>query len=274
MVEEESILDLTPEKWAAMPLKFRLINYIRLVEYIYLVENKSAFKFEINDKKAVAEIVETIEQRKEGLIISGQVGCGKTFLMKLIQKVLLPGARFRFTNTVDVVSDFKLDGEESLSKYIGRDMLFDDLGFEEKGAHYANKVDCVDYLTYKRYEEFTIVAKDREPILTYFVTNLDFDQLKARYNERTIDRMRGMCKVVALSGDSFRQKRYSNIQLPDIFPINYGKTYNLPEFTMGPVKTGTLGADVKKRMDEIFGELDHENHRTIKIDKIINAKAK
>jgi energy-coupling factor transporter ATP-binding protein EcfA2 len=280
MEQNKNLLDLTPDDWASMGLKTRLWNYIKLVEYIYYLEYKSVFKYEINDPTALNEIIQVIEEGRKGFILLGEVGCGKTFLVKMLQKITLPAKRFRIVNTVDVVTNFKADGEDSLSKYFGHKMFFDDLGFEQKGVHFGDKVDVIDYLSYKRYEEFSTTNEQEEgkifkPTLTYFASNLSLSQIEERYDTRTIDRMKGMCKVIKLNGSSKRLSDVSGIILPQIFPIRYGMPKpNPPEFTMGPTKNGTLGSEVHKRMDEVFGVPDHENQRTVKIDKVITNEAK
>lgn len=281
MEQSKSVTELEPNDWAEMPLDIRLMNYIQLVEYNYQLQHKNIFKYEITDKSAVRAIVDIISEGKYGLLIAGERGSGKTLLMRMLQKCLEPAKRFRMINTIDVVGDFKADGEESLHKYLGKNILFDDLGFEQKGVHFGDKVDCIDFLTYKRYEEFTFFDPERHtsPVLTFFSTNLTPAQIEERYDQRTIDRMMGMCKLVDFQGESHRLKMYHSIQLPNIFPIHYGMgvapVFEKVEFAQekkenGIVKKGGVKMDWKKeqpgltddevKIYEYFDDLWKEQH--------------
>jgi DNA replication protein DnaC len=264
-LKEKSLLDLEAKDWAEMDLRYRLWNYIRLVEYLYQIENKKPFKYEINDPSAISKIIDLLEKGKEGILLCGEIGSGKTFLMKMIQKVMTPNERYRIINTIDLVTDFKTNGEDALGKYVDKKIFFDDLGFEQKGVHFGDKVDCIDYIANKRFIEFT-----DNGVLTFFATNLKKEQIKERYDSRIYDRILGMCVPVVLKGQSKRSYRYSDITLPQIFPIMYGQPKpNPPQFTIGPVESKPLGQQVKESMDILIGVPDHENQNTVKIGGII-----
>lgn len=264
-LKDKSLLDLEAQDWAEMDLRHRLWNYIRLVEYIYQLENKSTFKYEITDPQSISKIIEILEAGKEGILLCGEIGSGKTFLMKMIQRVMTPAERYRIINTIDLVTDFKANGEEALGKYVDKKIFFDDLGFEQKGVHFGDRVDCIDYIVYKRFIEFT-----ENGVITFFATNLSKDQVKERYDERIFDRIMGMCVPIVLKGQSKRIHRYSDITLPQIFPIMYGKPKpNPPTFTIGPEETKPLGQQVKESMDILIGVPNHETKTTVKIGGLI-----
>lgn len=264
---ERSITELEPKDWAEMKLGTRLWNYIKLVEYVDQLQHKRNFVYDIVDPVALRHIVDILEKGEVGILILGEVGSGKTFLMQMLQKVMLPLDRFRTFNTVDVITDFKSNGEETLLKYVGSKVFFDDLGFEMKGTHFGDKVDCMDYLTYKRYEDFS-----RSGTLSFFATNLDGDQMKNRYDKRTIDRIQGMCHTIVLKGSSKRKTRYAGIIMPHIFPIMYGMPKpNPPKFTIGPTENTSLGRGLKQKFSDWWPEEEaykEADKNTVKISEV------
>lgn len=248
LATDKNLTDLTPQEWDLMPLRTRLWNYIKLVEYLYYQANKSVFKYEIFDKQAIGEIVAQVDAGVAGQLVIGERGCGKSFLYKLIQKVLPPSKRFVIINTIDVVTDFKTNGEGALSKYLGRNIVFDDLGFEKPGVHFGDKVDVIDYLVYKRFIEF-----ESSGTLTSFISNLSLSQIEDRYNERTIDRMKGMCKKIIVSGGTQRLKMYNSFVLPDIYPIGYGKIKaNGPATVNDILQSNGCPPEIKQELVELF----------------------
>src|SRR6185312_1321354 len=136
---------------------------------------------------------------RKGLFISGNIGCGKTYLMKLLQENLKQ--YYRLVSCREIADKFALDGDEALEKYssireywdrvTGKKCqtiypyCFDDLGTESDKKYYGNDVNVMLDILLRRYEKGDF-------ILTHVTTNLSADELKARYGNRLTSRFKEM----------------------------------------------------------------------------------
>ncbi len=135
----------------------------------------------------------------KGLIIRGCRGSGKTMTLKIIQKVL---KNFSINNTRDVVSEFNQSGFGGISDFLNyKNRVFDDLGTEEKGLHFGNRIEVFTDLIERRYDLF-----QNKGIITHFTTNESNKEIQDRYGARAFDRLREMCCVVVL-GDNNQSRR-------------------------------------------------------------------
>lgn len=134
---------------------------------------------------------ETIYDRSKGLFVRGNYGVGKTIIFKLIQKWLPSNRKFAYNPTNDVVSIFNSEGDKAIERYkFKKERMFDDLGSEEIGVHYGNRIETFQKIIYSRYDNF-----QSKGIRTHFTTNLTNDELKKKYDERAYDRIKEMCNV-------------------------------------------------------------------------------
>lgn len=151
---------------------------------------------------------------RKGLFISGNIGCGKTYLMKLLQENLKQ--YYRLVSCREIADKFAQDGDEALEKYASireywdkttwkkcrsiYPYCFDDLGTESDKKYYGNDVNVMLDVLLRRYEkgDFT---------LTHITTNLSADELKARYGNRLTSRFKEMFNFINFPADAPDRRR-------------------------------------------------------------------
>ena len=137
---------------------------------------------------------------RKGIIISGCTGCGKTTLFRIFH---FAGTRatednvrlFACRSCRDIAIEYAdpaNGGVQSLKRHFTGAALFDDLGAENISSHYGNRADVMGEIIQSRY--------DRKA-LTFFTTNLNFDELRQTYGERVASRLAEMCNWVDMGID-------------------------------------------------------------------------
>lgn len=141
----------------------------------------------------------------KGILLFGPVGCGKTTLMRLFS--VNPNSSFSVVSSRKVAADFaKKEGGESLIEelycgtvpvyahnYFGQTEIgicFDDLGTEQNKAHFANKLNVMEYVLLNRYDNHHLKGK------THVTTNLTIDQITEEYGERVKSRAMEMFNFI------------------------------------------------------------------------------
>ena len=128
------------------------------------------------------------DNKGRGLMLMGKCGLGKSTILNYV----IP-AIFR-TKTNKVLRSIPAKEIGAIEKNDSLFIIIDDLGTESIKNDYGTKIDGVcDAISY---------AEDSSKTLL-ITTNLDAKELKERYDERTLDRLR-KCKVVVIKGKSFR----------------------------------------------------------------------
>jgi len=129
-----------------------------------------------------------VDTKGRGLMLMGECGLGKSTILNYV----IP-AIFRTKTKKSLVSTPAKELKEVV-KSNASFIIIDDLGTESIKNDYGTKIDAVaDAISY---------AEDSSKTLL-ITTNLDAADLKKRYDERTVDRLR-KCKVVVIKGKSFR----------------------------------------------------------------------
>lgn len=128
-----------------------------------------------------------------GLLCMGNVGRGKTVLCGNV----LPCIIHYWTNKI-VKGYTARELATQLDDALRRKLLFiDDIGTEHETVIFGNRIDAVP----------TIVDEaERRGNLLLLTTNLTYDELKAKYGERTTDRLCNICKAVVFQGGSLRRR--------------------------------------------------------------------
>lgn len=131
---------------------------------------------------------ETSLDRSKGLLIRGSIGVGKTAILRLIQKWLPQEEKFAYNPANDVVGLFNASGEDGVKVYKEKkNRLFDDLGAEDQGVNYGNRVEVFEKIILKRYDS---------ALTTHFTTNLSNKELQEKYGHRAYDRLKEMCQLI------------------------------------------------------------------------------
>jgi DNA replication protein DnaC len=140
---------------------------------------------------------------KKGLMICGNVGTGKTLLIKLIESCMNQSDKFLFVPCDMLTQKVMSEGAAYLEKYqsvkthSGKEnvVLFDDLGTEGVAKYYGNTINPMFDLIIKRYRLHTDWM-----LKTHFTTNLRPDEWSKTYDERTASRLNEMCNIIVLGG--------------------------------------------------------------------------
>ena len=126
-----------------------------------------------------------------GVMLTGSAGTGKTMLMRQ----LLGNGRIQHAQRD--IADWGLDQIHGWFDWRDdKTVCIDDLGAERATASYGEREDILRLVIERR-------AAGRK--ITHVTTNLDSDQIRARYGDRILDRLMGMCRVFKMVGASRRE---------------------------------------------------------------------
>lgn len=172
-------------------------------EYLACTINgyKPVTSSELHAKKSCAEFVRTYGDRKKGLLMQGPVGTGKTHLACacLIGVAKTYGVNIRYWSLAALLREEKqtfkdgFTGDSPLAVAADvRLLALDDLGVD-RPTDWA--LEAISELIDSRY---------RNGLRTILTTNLDRAGVADMYGPRTADRLRQMCDVLVLDGESRR----------------------------------------------------------------------
>lgn len=137
------------------------------------------------------QIVETVRAYLSGygVLLCGPAGVGKTFLMRCL------GVRLR---PVDDVLRYGLRDIHNWYEWTDNtNLCIDDLGAEHVVSEYGAKEDLLKLVIAHRAEH--------QGGRTSITTNMTSDEIAARYGDRTLSRILGMCKPFKLTGGNRRE---------------------------------------------------------------------
>ena len=129
----------------------------------------------------------------KGLLMSGSCGLGKSLIGIRILPPLINGVHHKVLTCCDA-SEINARADELLRYHL---LSLDDIGLEEMAYNYGNKRLVFPEL---------VDAAEKKGNLLVISTNLDVSELRQRYGERTIDRLKGITKFVPFNGNSLRGK--------------------------------------------------------------------
>lgn len=149
---------------------------------------------------------------KKGLLLYGNVGCGKTTLMRLFSENQI--ASYVVVSCRDVAGDFSKFGYDAINAYCGfyhKDTLkgrkfghnqtlgicFDDLGTEDMKKHFGNQSNVMAEVLLNRYDRISKLENR-----THITTNLTSDDIESIYGNRLRSRMREMFNMISFDKNS------------------------------------------------------------------------
>lgn len=142
--------------------------------------------------KEYEQVSDWLEDNKGlGLFLYGNCGRGKTMLAKYVIPSILMAGTGKVLRYYDV-QDLKTSYDEILSKKL---FALDDVGTEEVILDYGNRKDAFC-------EIMDFVEKKSKLIV--ITSNLNYEQLVARYGVRIMDRIKATTKRILFEGESFR----------------------------------------------------------------------
>lgn len=135
----------------------------------------------------------------KGLLLTGPVGCGKTSLMKLFASLTPVAKTFVLKPAREVTMEFSKDGYDVIHRYsrsvrAPKAICFDDIGLEPPMRYFGDHINVIGEILLSRYDLF--ISKG---IRTHATTNLNADELEARYGSRVRSRLREMFNLIAFS---------------------------------------------------------------------------
>lgn len=187
VVDADYILNEIAREMAAPSPKETAIGLDDLMAYARWMKTERGYEPSKESLKALLSYM-----KGYGVMLAGGVGTGKTmFFRSLKVKVetlsplrMLP---IRLEDIAERIRD--LDGSE---------VVVDDIGAEPVYNNFGSRLDLLPWLVEER-----LAAKGR----THFTTNLPPEDLAERYGARVMDRIRELCKVHTLTGESRRRTR-------------------------------------------------------------------
>ncbi len=155
----------------------------------------------------------------KGILLTGDVGTGKTDLFNILRTYLNNYLKSRYTFTYGVVwkftSDFSKDGYSSLDGQELHNRYYDELCLtdsrtkfpnKEQAMHFGSKLLIGEEIIMLRYNSFK-----RKGYQTHFSTNATAAELTEIYGERAFSRLTEMCNFLSLTGDDRRASGLPNI---------------------------------------------------------------
>ena len=123
-----------------------------------------------------------------GVLLTGKAGAGKTFLMREMGVRIYSATRLAEWGLSKIAGWYEW--------WDGKEVCIDDIGTEHIVSEYGAKEDIVKQVISHRCE--------RQEATTHITTNLNSAEISARYGDRTLSRMLGMCKPFAIDGENRR----------------------------------------------------------------------
>jgi DNA replication protein DnaC len=186
-------------------------------EIFSMVTKQHLFTLDNFNEKIVKELCKyftldktCIYDLKKGLFLTGPVGCGKTSLMNIF--------KFNQSNSYQIISANKMaeifssEGYEGVDKFRqgittpSKDLSFgqekiglciDDIGTEDEKKHFGNQSNVILDIIMARYEKAEVLKEHNK---THFTSNLDANEIGAKYGERFRSRLRQMCNWIDFDG--------------------------------------------------------------------------
>ena len=136
----------------------------------------------------------------KGILLNGNVGCGKTTIMTVFRAFLPRENRYTIKSCREVSFQFSEFGysvikkcsKVSLVKPIDSNYCFDDLGSEQTIKHFGNECNVMGEIILSRYDRFI-----SNKIITHITTNLTSSEIEDYYGTRVRSRMREMFNLVS-----------------------------------------------------------------------------
>lgn len=177
---------------------------------------KAAYEKEVNDvgclciddnyTKYVIECAAKwmLDHNSMGLILRGNVGVGKTTLMRAMRDVyqIVDNEVITIVDANAIANEAKND-DHAVDKYVKIPMLgIDDLGVEPASVKsWGNDMTPIVELLTERYRmrRFTIITTNLATRITD--TGKEVDEIEERYGARVADRLRELCSTLAFDGN-------------------------------------------------------------------------
>ena len=126
----------------------------------------------------------------KGLFLIGNCGRGKSVILTGVLPLIFNARKGKILKPIPARKLHKV------TEYKTPFIVIDDIGTEEIINDYGTKIDAVENAIFEAEDDLKLL------LLT---SNLDASSIKERYGDRIYDRIRRLCKVVFMKGDSLRK---------------------------------------------------------------------
>jgi DNA replication protein DnaC len=169
-------------------------------------------------QKVYSNLISNIEKNNnsKSLAIIGSIGCGKSVMMKVYQKMFLGSLRgFKWVNSGILNDLFEENTLSSIKTAYGHgckmDLYIDDIGVSRiKSSKFGNNVNVISEILMDRYDLFV-----NEGWKTHLSSNLPISvpnnednkipTLELIYGNRVCDRIKEMCEIIYITNKSLRK---------------------------------------------------------------------
>lgn len=218
MFDEEYYLEYFKSKAKHEPAK---VNYFYAYDLI-ITGLKAKFGNNAAWLREYQNIVDWLHDSKGyGLLVIGDSGLGKSVICRDIIPAILNEQDAncgRETCLVTTSYDLATYGDD-LDLHSQKFIMIDDIGTEGEFVKFGTRrnmfMEVVDYA-------------ERSGTVLILTSNLTIEQLKEKYDERTTDRLKSLCRLVKIEGESLRSGRIGRNGLPEKFRT-YGMDFNSKE---------------------------------------------
>lgn len=164
----------------------------------------------------------------KGLLVIGNVGTGKSLLMRVIREAMRTayGSQFGIRSCQDLVRAFNDGGYDAISTWMDTPhACFDDLGAEVDAIHFGSRTNLMAEIIEARYDRLS----SGKPCRTHFTSNLGTDAIGERYRERAYSRLRHKCNVIDLgaAATSIDRRRTAPAIAVERPPVNADNIYTV-----------------------------------------------
>ena len=153
---------------------------------------------------------------EKGILLIGNIGVGKTALMRIMQKLFKDTFRsFKWVNSYELYEMFEEMPLSTIKEMYGKnyfgDLYIDDIGIGNGIIQkYGNKTNIISELIVERYELF-VSTGIKTHLSSNISTKLDkikypnVQTLEELYGNRVLDRINEMCDNIIWKGESLRK---------------------------------------------------------------------
>ena len=135
-------------------------------------------------------------EKSRGLFLTGPAGCGKTALLKSLNRLMKKGDKSNWIYCKERDDIEYLRSRDA--EWLNDTLWLDDIGVEEVVKEYGNTIDVIgDAIQMYHY-------RGRGRLMVS--TNLNSQGLNEKYGTRTLDRILEKCVVLKFNGKSKRER--------------------------------------------------------------------